>query len=623
MAITALPTAPNRSSDPATFSDDADTWVAALGTFTTEANALQAAVNAKESSATTAASTAEAQAGTATTKAEEAAASAASASLNSATQATSTTSLDLGAGTKVFTLAQTGKSLVVGQWVSICDTATPSARWMLGAVTAFTSGTGAITVEVTQSQGSGSGTAWTIAAAAPINNLKLAAPKFIPLRSAFNYLTYSNDFSNAGWIKTAITVSAVSTLSDPFGGVGAWLADDASASAGSIYMNKTVAVPVGSFVCTSIYVKRGTAAQFTLSNLITGGSNSTVSVECAWASDTEITFSQFVSSLNSGQNIEYNSEYIGGGWHRVWITVQPRGDGTAIRHQIYPAGSSSTNTGTTYIYGAQLEMGVTSPSLYVDTVATAQAGSGVIQQNLITYSEDLENAAWVKTNCTALNDQVRYGVVGLARIARTATGNDFFSQTVTMASTAYKTFTFSIVVVRGANSGNLILRLRDGAATEHGTLAIAPTIYPTRYSATITLPSSAAANLQFIIDPSNDAGAAGDTSFVGGIQLVQGFDALDYVKTTSAAVNASAEKMLVSNVYEMDTTNGAITVGMPDPEVGAEFSVVDVGGVAASNPITINANGSKIMGLNEPLIFNENFRSLTFKYTTVKGWVMR
>lgn len=48
MAITALPTAPSRASDPATFSDDADTWVAALGTFTTEANALQTDVNAKQ-----------------------------------------------------------------------------------------------------------------------------------------------------------------------------------------------------------------------------------------------------------------------------------------------------------------------------------------------------------------------------------------------------------------------------------------------------------------------------------------------------------------------------------------------------------------------------------------------
>ena len=47
MAITPLPAAPSRSA-PATFSDLADAFLAALATFVTEANALETNVNAKE-----------------------------------------------------------------------------------------------------------------------------------------------------------------------------------------------------------------------------------------------------------------------------------------------------------------------------------------------------------------------------------------------------------------------------------------------------------------------------------------------------------------------------------------------------------------------------------------------
>lgn len=48
MAITALPTAPQRTDSPDIFATKADSWVAALDTFTPEANALQADVNAKQ-----------------------------------------------------------------------------------------------------------------------------------------------------------------------------------------------------------------------------------------------------------------------------------------------------------------------------------------------------------------------------------------------------------------------------------------------------------------------------------------------------------------------------------------------------------------------------------------------
>lgn len=158
MAITALPSAPSRS-DPTNFATKADAWVAAMDQFTTEANALQADVNSKQTSAATSASNA-------ATSETNAAASALTALNAPGTQATSATSVALSAGSKSITLAQTGKAFVVGQWVILTDTST-AGQWLAGPITAFTSGTGAMTVQVITFNGTGSSSNWTVTPGTP------------------------------------------------------------------------------------------------------------------------------------------------------------------------------------------------------------------------------------------------------------------------------------------------------------------------------------------------------------------------------------------------------------------------------------------------------------------------
>lgn len=189
--IPTLPTAPSRNDAPDTFVSKADAHVAALTPWTTAANnfanyfdttyitsvdAIRDDATAQASNAATSASTATTQAGIATTqagiattKAGEAATSAASAINSPGTQATSTTSMTIGTGSKAFTLVQTGKNFVVGQWVSITDSSNPSTNFMTGGITAFNSGTGAITVNVVFSSGSGTLTAWVITQATATN----------------------------------------------------------------------------------------------------------------------------------------------------------------------------------------------------------------------------------------------------------------------------------------------------------------------------------------------------------------------------------------------------------------------------------------------------------------------
>ena len=77
--ITALPTPPARTQPAATFSTNADAFLAALPTFATQANAVASEVSANTSTATTGAATATTQAANAAASAAAAAASAAAA----------------------------------------------------------------------------------------------------------------------------------------------------------------------------------------------------------------------------------------------------------------------------------------------------------------------------------------------------------------------------------------------------------------------------------------------------------------------------------------------------------------------------------------------------------------
>lgn len=75
--------------------------------------------------------------------------------------ATSTTSLTIGTGSKALTI-QAGRAFAVGQYVRIAETAAPNTNYMAGSVTAHDATTGALTVLVDATAGSGTIAAWTI-----------------------------------------------------------------------------------------------------------------------------------------------------------------------------------------------------------------------------------------------------------------------------------------------------------------------------------------------------------------------------------------------------------------------------------------------------------------------------
>lgn len=176
MTTTAPPTPPDfplPTDTPEDFDDkayDCFPYVASAAT-----NVYANAQAAEDAAAAAAAFSDDAQdSATASAESEVNAVAAASSAINSpATNATSTSSITPGIGANAFTLAQTGKAFVVGQFVTVANSPT---NFFTGQITAFNSGTGAITVDGRTVESTGSASAWTITASAPAQGELFRSP---------------------------------------------------------------------------------------------------------------------------------------------------------------------------------------------------------------------------------------------------------------------------------------------------------------------------------------------------------------------------------------------------------------------------------------------------------------
>lgn len=144
--ISPLPTAPSRADAPALFVSRADAFVAALATLRTEINAVVVWIALQVAACSAALAQQVALLATA------------------GFSGTSTTSNTIGTGTKTFAI-ETNRSFVVGSPVKVSVTASPAANYMNGVVSAYNSGTGALTVEVADTLGAGTFAAWTVSLA--------------------------------------------------------------------------------------------------------------------------------------------------------------------------------------------------------------------------------------------------------------------------------------------------------------------------------------------------------------------------------------------------------------------------------------------------------------------------
>lgn len=223
---------------------------------------------------------------------------------------------------------------------------------------------------------------------------------------AENRLKYATGVGGTGW-NTGCAASWTLTENNAQAPDGTYTATSIVGTSAGGCLNQgfiTGGNKIADYVLLSCYCKKGDAGttQFGL-NCYDGGSNAAY-----WAlGQSSITFSS-----TGGTVTAYGADDIGNGWYRPWVLVPTSAFdvGTSVTAFIYPQNNTAA---TVYVWGAQAETAsaaTATPGALVPTVSEPVIAGAAdwrvkfySQQNLFTYSEQFDNAAWTKTrsNVTA------------------------------------------------------------------------------------------------------------------------------------------------------------------------------------------------------------------------------
>jgi hypothetical protein len=423
-----------------------------------------------------------------------------------------------------------------------------------------------------------------------------------------NLALYSEDFTNANWVKTSVTVTA-NTTSNPNGLTTADTIAE-SAVANNFRINgSNISITSGITYTASVFLKKGDGA--TAPNIM------------------QLTFAglQFGTSQYANFNINTGTigaigtgavatiENYGSGWYRCSI----KASATATNASSIGLIVSFTNnndalgrlpsytgvaTSNVFAWGAQLETGDIATDYIPTTTAAVSVGpvanlprlnypinsDGSVgcpslllepqRTNTATFSESFDNAGWVKLNTTVTANAATSpdGYANADKIIE-STANDAhairnaqtYSSGVTYTNSCFlKADTRSVgwVAFGGNNLGLPSLDYRRGIFDlSSGTIVAAPTGGSAkiedygngwyRCSVTISVVTGGSANLDIYIadpsDPTNNIYTGDGVSglFAWGAQVEVGAYATSYIPTLGAAVTRGVDSCIKTGISSL------------------------------------------------------------------------
>lgn len=412
--------------------------------------------------------------------------------------------------------------------------------------------------------------------------------------SGFNLLTYSKDLST-NWTK----------------GTGAtWVQNAATAPDGTM---------------TAL---QGNGVAFTIAS---GTSSSLFQINAPISGNTTYTFSVYVRAqtgtftgvrlrLNDGTTATLSSTFtVTTEWTRFSLTVTSVAGATVMSALVGTNGFPAD----LYIWGAQLEAG-SAATVYIPTTAATSgaarfdydpvtlAPKGLLieesRTNLVTYSEQFDNAAWTKSNATVTADAVVSpdGTADADKLVEdTATNSHFVGRNVTVTASA--TLIYS-VYVKAAERSVFNLRISDGvtgfarkfdvsngtSSTEDVASTSPATVYGMesvgngwwRCYVGCTMSSGTTSNIQLRLNNSGDSYTGDGTSgiYIWGAQMEVGAFATSYIPTVASQVTRAAD------VAVMTGTNFSSWYNATEGSIYAEASWVGL--TTARQVVIINNSAS-------------------------------
>lgn len=441
--------------------------------------------------------------------------------------------------------------------------------------------------------------------------------------STVNLVTQSQEFWETEWSKTNVTVDA-NFIPSPFNPTSNAEAIVNSNGSGNHYVSNTVTFADNTVYCHSVYAQRYSVTNIVVAIVLKDGTTVGRTFDLINGTDTPIL--DLTDPLRPAQagwatqptyhGIEYVAGLPGEEWYRCWVAHNVGTGATNTNNiRIYSSDNYTTvnhsGDGNMYfLWGDKVEIG-TSPTDYnrtetvpcsgaridYDPVTLKSNGMMIEEQrtNLLTYSEQFDNAAWTLTvNVTATKNVISPDGTANATsfVENTATSQRILRQDVTSTGSNTHSFTFYAKPLGTGSQRWLGVRLANApssttnyiqavfdltAGTVHSTGGFGDATFTSATAIAtgggwyriqvIGIPSASATSVRVstamsdsLTWGSNYTGDGVSGYIVWGAQLEAGAFPTSYIPTTTASVTRATDRIRSFNGSELYTNTGTYVI---------------------------------------------------------------